>query len=89
MRPRRRRVVAAGAVRVGRGRARRHDGTTAVGVEAVGKHLFYRFAPDGGPAVRTLHVHLGLFGRFRQYGADPAWELGGRDIFACPRCQSA
>jgi formamidopyrimidine-DNA glycosylase len=37
------------------------DGTTLLGVEAVGKHLFYR------SAAATLHVHLGLFGRFGSY----------------------
>lgn len=40
------------------------DGTTLLGVEALGKHLFYRSAEA------TLHVHLGLFGRFRSYQAD-------------------
>jgi endonuclease VIII len=36
------------------------DGKTCVSVEAYGKHLFYMF--DHG---ETLHIHLGLFGRFR------------------------
>ena len=36
------------------------DGRRCMGVEACGKHLFYRFA--GGD---TLHIHLGLFGKFR------------------------
>ena len=36
------------------------------GVEAVGKHLLHRF---GGEEV--LHVHLGLFGRFREHRAPP------------------
>ncbi|MEI7761522.1 MAG: DNA-formamidopyrimidine glycosylase family protein [Thermoleophilia bacterium] len=40
------------------------DGTTLLSVEALGKHLFYR------SAAVTLHVHLGLFGRFRSYHAD-------------------
>ena len=35
------------------------DGRRCTGVEACGKHLFYRFA--GGDA---LHIHLGLFGKF-------------------------
>lgn len=48
------------------------DGTTLCVVEALGKHLFYRFAANGTDAVDeqpalTLHVHLGLFGRFREY----------------------
>lgn len=38
------------------------DGTVVTKVEAWGKHLFYGF--DGGA---LLHVHLGLFGRFRRY----------------------
>ena len=36
------------------------DGAELEGVDAWGKHLLYRFGAD-----RTLHVHLGLFGRFR------------------------
>lgn len=48
------------------------DGTTCVGVDAHGKHLFYRFDANGGaPNEPILHVHLGLFGRFRRYGEDP------------------
>ncbi len=31
-------------------------------VEAIGKHLLYRFQNN-----RTLHIHLGLFGRVRKY----------------------
>lgn len=34
---------------------------TLLRVEAYGKHLFYHFAPD-----RIVHVHLGLFGKFRR-----------------------
>ncbi len=37
------------------------DGRRCMAVEAYGKHLFYRFA--GGD---TLHVHLGLYGKFRK-----------------------
>jgi endonuclease VIII len=40
--------------------AGRVDGKTLRRVEAAGKHLFYHFA--AGP---ILHVHLGLFGKFR------------------------
>jgi endonuclease VIII len=36
------------------------DGMTCTGIEAYGKHLFYLFQHD-----LALHVHLGLFGRFR------------------------
>lgn len=38
------------------------DGRTLDGVDAHGKHLFYRF---DGPLL--LHVHLGLFGTFRTH----------------------
>ncbi|MDX1690438.1 MAG: DNA-formamidopyrimidine glycosylase family protein [Acidimicrobiia bacterium] len=41
------------------------DGTVLEGVDARGKHLFYRWEHD-----RTLHVHLGLFGRFRTHRGD-------------------
>jgi endonuclease-8 len=37
-----------------------HDGRVLLrGVEAYGKHIFYRFEGD-----RVVHVHLGLFGKF-------------------------
>jgi endonuclease VIII len=39
--------------------AARLDGQRCTGIEAYGKHLLYRF--DNG---LTLHIHLGLFGRF-------------------------
>jgi len=45
------------------------NGRVLTGVDAYGKHLFYRWGDD------TLHVHLGLFGRFMRYeharGAPP------------------
>jgi endonuclease-8 len=47
--------------------ARRLDGATLVTIRAVGKHLFYHW--DREP---TLHVHLGLFGRFRTHRERPA-----------------
>lgn len=47
------------------------DGRRLEGVEAYGKHLFYRFAGE-----RRLHVHLGLFGRFRRFPASRAPEPG-------------
>lgn len=46
--------------------AARLDGATLTTVDAYGKHLFYRFSPTG-----TLHIHLGLFGRFRLFRNDP------------------
>ncbi len=45
--------------------AARLDGTELVDVRAAGKHLFYEFDP-----ATLLHIHLGLFGRFRVFGAD-------------------
>jgi len=36
------------------------DGQTCTAIDAFGKHLLYRFS-DG----HSLHIHLGLFGRFR------------------------
>jgi formamidopyrimidine-DNA glycosylase len=45
------------------------DGRVLKRIDPYGKHLFYRFAPAGAERVRkadllTLHVHLGLFGKF-------------------------
>lgn len=42
--------------------AARLDGQRCTGVEAIGKHLIYRFE-DGS----LLHIHLGLFGRIRKH----------------------
>ena len=42
------------------------DGRVLLGVEAVGKHLFQRWEGD-----EVLHVHLGLFGRFREQPSPP------------------
>jgi len=42
------------------------DGQVLDAVEAHGKHLFYRWGTGD-----LLHVHLGLFGKFRQHVADP------------------
>ena len=42
------------------------DGRVLLGVEAVGKHLFHRWEGD-----EVLHVHLGLFGRFREHPTPP------------------
>lgn len=41
--------------------AARLDGQQLTRIEANGKHLFYRFTDSGD----VLHVHLGLFGKFR------------------------
>lgn len=40
-------------------------------VDAYGKHLFYRFG--GG---KRLHVHLGLYGKFRDHPAPPPEPVG-------------
>jgi endonuclease-8 len=47
------------------------DGRRLTGVEAWGKHLFYVFEGDA-----YVHVHLGLFGRFRS-GSGAAPEVRG------------
>lgn len=46
--------------------ASRLNGRVLKTVDAHGKHLFYRW--EGGD---TLHIHLGLFGKFRMYRIDP------------------
>lgn len=46
-------------------------------VDPYGKHLFYRFTPGGGrarlrlddPRVTSIHVHLGLFGKFTRHAS--------------------
>jgi endonuclease-8 len=48
--------------------ARRIDGNTVGLVEAYGKHVFYEI---GAAATSLLHVHLGLYGSFRD-GPAPA-----------------
>ncbi len=47
------------------------DGQTCTAVEAYGKHLIYSFAHG-----YALHIHLGLFGRFRM-GRNPVAEPRG------------
>jgi endonuclease-8 len=46
--------------------AARIDGSTMAGAEAYGKHLFQRYVATDGESL-TLHVHLGLFGRWRTH----------------------
>ena len=46
--------------------AARLDGQTLLGIEALGKHLLYRWGSGD-----TLHVHLGLFGKFKTFKSDP------------------
>ena len=45
--------------------ARKLDGGVVRGVDAHGKHLFYRW--DAPAGALTLHVHLGLFGAFTRH----------------------
>ncbi len=40
--------------------AARLDGQTLAGIDAKGKHIFYRFETGD-----VLHIHLGLYGKFR------------------------
>jgi endonuclease VIII len=48
------------------------DGGTVVDIEAWGKHLLYHWGDaEGRRDGQVLHVHLGLFGRFRTFKADP------------------
>ncbi|MEM8864639.1 MAG: DNA-formamidopyrimidine glycosylase family protein [Planctomycetota bacterium] len=42
------------------------SGRTLQAIEAHGKHLFYRFSGS-----KTLHVHLGLYGKFRKHKSPP------------------
>ncbi len=46
--------------------ARKLDGLCLSSIEAKGKHLFYEWEE-----YRTLHVHLGLYGRFRNHRSPP------------------
>ena len=54
--------------------AARLDGQVLLGAEAIGKHLLLAFAPEadiapGDPAVRFVHVHLGLYGSWTFAGS--------------------
>lgn len=47
------------------------DGRRLEAAEAWGKHLFHRYEGEAGDA-RVVHVHLGLFGRYRHHrGQEP------------------
>lgn len=53
------------------------DGMVMLGAEAVGKHLFLPFAPGedvapDSPAVRHVHIHLGLYGSWT-FAGDPGF----------------
>lgn len=47
--------------------ARRLTGTRLESIEAHGKHLFYHFESN-----RIVHVHLGLYGKYRHFENPPA-----------------
>jgi endonuclease-8 len=49
-----------------RGGAARINGRRLLDVATHGKHLFYRWQ-----RAETLHIHLGLYGKFRVFHADP------------------
>ena len=49
-----------------RGGAARIDGRKLLDVEAHGKHLFYHWH-----RAETLHIHLGLYGKFRTFKTEP------------------
>ena len=49
-----------------RGGAARIDGRQLLDVAAHGKHLFYHWQ-----RAETLHIHLGLYGKFRSFKTDP------------------
>lgn len=46
--------------------AKKLDGNSLERVEAYGKHLFYRWEGD-----QILHIHLGLYGKFRNHRLPP------------------
>jgi endonuclease-8 len=57
--------------------AARLDGRQCTGIDAYGKHLLYRFGD------LSLHIHLGLFGRFRcakRPAAEPRGEVRVRMV---------
>src|SRR5689334_22479159 len=47
------------------------DGRRLLSIGAAGKHLFYHFAARGKDKPAILHVHLGLFGKFRTHENPP------------------
>ncbi|CAB4922010.1 unannotated protein [freshwater metagenome] len=55
--------------------ARALDGRSFAKIDAYGKHLLYRFEDD-----LTLHVHLGLFGRFRRQHTPPEEPKGEKRL---------
>jgi formamidopyrimidine-DNA glycosylase len=61
------------------------DGRILRRIDPYGKHLFYRFAPAGLERVRkadllTLHIHLGLFGKFFRQPSPPSDPTGQKRL---------
>ncbi|MDQ8043989.1 MAG: DNA-formamidopyrimidine glycosylase family protein [Solirubrobacteraceae bacterium] len=61
------------------------DGRVLRRIDAYGKHLLYRFAPAGQARVRradllTLHIHLGLFGKFFRHASPAAPPTGQKRL---------
>lgn len=54
--------------------AKRLDGRTLEGVHPYGKHLWYDFGGDGEGLL--LHVHLGLYGKFKTGEGEPSEPKG-------------
>lgn len=48
------------------------DGSKLRAVDPYGKHLFYRFGGASLTSATTIHVHLGLFGKFSRQATDAA-----------------
>ncbi|MDE2480917.1 MAG: Fpg/Nei family DNA glycosylase [bacterium] len=57
------------------------DGAVLRGIEAYGKHLVYDFGDD-----RYVHVHLGLFGRFRMGRGEPPEARGAERVRFASEC---
>jgi endonuclease-8 len=51
--------------------AKHLDGRRLTAIDAAGKHLFYRFTAKGKDKPIVLHVHLGLFGKYRTHDNPP------------------
>jgi endonuclease VIII len=51
-------------------------GMLLAAVDPYGKHLFYRFGDKRAKHATTVHVHLGLFGKFRRQASPPKDPVG-------------
>ena len=52
------------------------DGMVLAAVDPYGKHLFYRFGDRRRKRAVTMHIHLGLFGKFRHQASPAADPVG-------------